>query len=154
MHFVLLFLFGLCNLGFSLTTGTLTLRGTVPNSNQITVIPIGATNVNLNIITGETGKIIAEITQDSNNPTGYTLSITSLNGGVLKNGAINGPSYTISYNGEPDIVPTTTPIVIKVVSSLRSRMETTGALRITFPGMPNALAGTFSDILTFELTVN
>jgi len=151
---LLVFLFGICNLGFSLTTSTLTLSGTVPNSNQITVIPMGTTNVNLNIITGETGKIIAEIIQDSNNPAGYTLSIVSLNGGILKNGSINGPSYTISYNGEPAIAPTTTPIVIKTTSSLSNRIEITGTLSITFPGMPSALSGTFSDVLTFELTVN
>lgn len=153
MRALLLFL-TLSNYCFSMTTGTLILSGTVQNSNQLSVSPNGTANVTLNITRGENGKIIAEITEISNNMGGYTVSISSLNGGILKNDGIVGPSYTISYNGGPAITPTTNPIVVRTVSSLVSKTETKVAITITFVGMPNVLSGIFSDVLTFELTVN
>ncbi|MFL5815461.1 MAG: fimbrial protein [Bdellovibrionia bacterium] len=143
---------------FAASTGTLTLSGNVAAVNDITVTPNGTNNTSLNIISGETGKNVASVTESSNDKDGYKIQIHSANGGQLQ--LAGQPSkyttYQISYAGGSYTTPplAASPVTIKNVSSLSALTSATSAVAVNVTAYPTALAGTYSDTVTFAIIGN
>lgn len=87
--------------GRAASSGTLLLSGTVPLVNDLAVTATAANNTSLNITGGESAKVVASVAETSNNATGYTVTLSSANGGKLKNAgnAASQTAYQVSYDG-------------------------------------------------------
>lgn len=134
------------------TTGTLNLRGTVNASYSIQVTEdAGGANLNLDILNGETDRVVADSREKSNNPTGYKISASSTNGGLLKNGTVDQVAYTIKYGSSSDITLTTTPQTVYTSPALTSPADNTQSVSVSFPAKPTALAGIYTDTVTLSI---
>lgn len=129
------------------TSGTLYLEGVVAPVYSIVVTASG--NTGLNITGGETAKTVGSVREVSNNPDGYKISASSQNGGLLSSGR-DSVSYSIQYDGG-SAVNLNSKKVVKTVSTLAAASDVNSAVKITFAGKATALAGTFSDTITFEI---
>lgn len=130
---------------------TLVVSGIVQPTCNIQVTAL-ASATQLNITAGENNTKIASVKESTNNANGYKVSLSSLNNGRLVNGALNF-AYQISYNGGGLISPASAATVVKTKSGpLASAVVEDSDVKITFPAQASALAGTYSDTLTFTLT--
>jgi hypothetical protein len=140
------------------STGTLTLSGNVAAVNDITVTPNGTNNTSLNITSGESGKSVASVTEASNDKDGYKIQMYSANGGQLQlaGQASKYTTYQISYAGGSYSTPplAASPATIKNVSSLSALTTATSAVAVNVTAYPTALAGTYSDTVTFAIIGN
>ncbi|OQW52821.1 MAG: hypothetical protein A4S09_08230 [Proteobacteria bacterium SG_bin7] len=107
----------------------------------------------LNISGGESSTTIANVTEQSNVPTGYTVSVSSLNNGNLKHATVAGEqfAYQLSYDGGANFGPTTAPAVVKTSGALPGFTTDVSAVKISFPAQATAMVGTYSDTLSFTL---
>ena len=133
------------------TTGTLNLSGVVSAVYSI-VVKSNATATNLNIAGGESGALIATVDETSNNSGGYKIRASSANNGQLKNGALDQVSYQVSYDGGKNLSLTTALSDVKASGSLTGLVTDSSNVNITFAGKPSALAGNYSDTITFEIS--
>lgn len=131
------------------TIGTLTLSGVVATVYSITVLPQSAAT-SLNITGGESNATVATVEETSNNSGGYKISLSSANGGKLTNGA-SELVYTLSYDGGTASQPTASPTVRKTSGTLGGLTTDTSSVTISFSALPNAVGGTYSDVVTFEI---
>lgn len=133
-------------------TAELVISGTVlPICNIEVAATVAATA--LNISGGESATTIANVTEQSNSPAGYTVSVSSLNNGNLKHATIAGEefAYQLSYDGAASFSPTTAPAVVKTSGPLPGFTTDVSAVQITFPAQATAMVGTYSDTLSFTL---
>ncbi len=107
----------------------------------------------LNITGGESSTSIASVTEQSNSPAGYTVSVSSLNNGSLKHASVPGEqfAYQLSYDGGANFNPTTAPAVVKTSGPLPGFTTDVSDVKITYPAQPTAMVGTYSDTLSFTL---
>lgn len=142
--------------GWAASSGTLLLSGTVPLVNDIAVTANGTNNTSLNISAGESAKLVANVAETSNNGTGYTVTLSSANGGQLKNSsdASKKTTYQVSYNGGSYAQPGTLPVTVKTVNSLSAQTTNTSAIRVNVAAFANAPAGVYSDTLTLTIAAN
>jgi hypothetical protein len=142
----------------SASTGTLTLSGNVAAVNDITITPNGSNNTSLNILAGETGKNVASVAEASNDINGYKIQMHSANGGQLQ--LAGQPSkyatYQISYAGGSYTTPplAASPVTVKNVSSLSALTTTVSTVAVNVAASPTALAGSYSDTITFSIIGN
>ncbi len=157
---ITLSIFGALNIAAShaASTSALVLSGKVAAVNDITVTPNGSNNTSLNILAGESDKKVASVSEVSNNVNGYKVQMYSANGGQLR---LSGqPSkyttYQISYSGGTYVTPplAASPSVVKTVSTLSALTTATSAVLVNVSARPTALAGTYSDTLTFSVIAN
>lgn len=137
------------------TTGTLVLSGTVAVINSLTVnLVSGATN--LNITGGETNKLVAIVSEQSNSPVGYKIQIKSDNGSELRLVGDNTKktTYTVSYDGSSPITPTTSYQDIKNVNILTALTTHNSELRVNVAAYESAPAGNYTDTITFQIVAN
>ncbi len=140
------------------STGTLTLSGSVAAVNDIVVNPNGTNNTNLNITAGESAKNVASVAESSNDISGYKIQMYSANGGQLQ--LAGQPSkyttYQISYAGGSYTTPplAASPSTVKNVSSLSALTTANSAVAVNVTAYPTALAGTYSDTVTFSIIGN
>ncbi|MDD2729941.1 hypothetical protein [Malikia sp.] len=129
------------------TTAQLDLRGTVALNCTISVSPTAkATSLNLQV--GEQNQTIGTVTEDCNSGTGYTVSLTSQNGGQLRSGDANAPltSYTASYDDA-------TGSIASGLTATRNGafFGRTGNLLINIPANAQAIAGNYSDSISLVI---
>ena len=138
------------------SSGTLQLSGTVAAVNDLVVTANASNNTSLNILSGETAKNVASVAETSNNGSGYTISLSSVNGGQLKHAtnATKKTNYTVSYGGGSYNQPSTTPTTVKSVSSLGALTTNTSQVLVTVTALAGAPAGTYSDTLTLTIAAN
>lgn len=138
------------------SSGTLLLRGTVGVVNDIVVTPEGTDNVNLNILAGETNKLVGSATEKSNNLLGYKIMISSPTAGQLRHtvDATKQTAYTISYNGAAAVAPTVAGVQVKNVASLSGLTTATSTIRANVTAYATAPAGTYEDTLTVSIVAN
>jgi len=74
------------------TSGQLTLTGTVQQILAITVTPTASAS-GLDLTGSVTQLKVATVVAEANNPTGYSVSVSSLNQGASDCGAANGPCF-------------------------------------------------------------
>lgn len=141
---------------FAASTGTLNLSGVVPLVNDIEVTPTGTNHQTLDILNGETAKNVASVDETSNNATGYTVEISSANGGELRH--VSDPTkkttYQLSYDGGTYAQPSTTATAVKTVNSLPGLTTDTSAVLVNVTAYPGAPAGDYTDTLTLTIIAN
>ena len=140
---------------FAASTGTLNLEGTVLLVNEIN-ISAEAVAINLNVLQGEAGAKVAVVEETSNDRSGYVIQMSSLHAGKLQHSVDNtkSTSYQLSYDGGAYTSPTTIPVTVKTVSSLSGLTVSDSDVLINLTDYPTAIAGVYSDIVTFSIVAN
>lgn len=140
------------------SSGTLILQGTVGVVNDIVVTAAaGNANTTLDIVNGETGKLVGTATETSNNLLGYKIRVASATGGELRNtqDATKKTAYKIKYNGATTgVTPTVAGVEVKNVASLSGLTTVTSNIAVDVTAYPTAPAGTYADTLTVSIQAN
>lgn len=138
---------------FAVSTGTLTISGTVVAINDIVITPVN--NTTLNIIGGETDRKVADVSETSNSSTGYKILMSSLNSSKLVNGsaATKSTAYKVSYQNGTYVSLTSSDQVVKTTST--SELVTdSSSVRVNVTAYATAPAGTYSDTITISIAAN
>jgi len=142
---------------FAATSGSINLSGVVPVTSRIAVTS-NSTAANLNIVSGMSSTAIASSVESSNNLAGYKITMYSSNAGQLRNtsDASKKTTYQISYGGGSFAQPpaSTSPVVVKNVSSLSALTSATSAVNIQVDAYAAAPAGTYTDVVTLSIVSN
>lgn len=134
---------------FAATTGTLSLSGTVAPMTAITVTADPNAS-NLPVGQSATGLKVATVNELSNSKTGYTVSLSTANGGLLKE--VDGSdalAYTLSYNGV-EVAFSSGTATISNVSSRTTGLGSSKDLAISFSAA-FLNADSYTDTLTFTI---
>lgn len=136
-------------------TGNLLLQGTVTIVNDI-VITANANATNLNILGGETNKLVATVDETSNNLNGYKIQMLSANSSklVLSTDSSKSTTYTVAYDGGAPVSLTGTAQTVKNVGSLSGLATDTSNVNVNVTAAPNATAGTYEDTITISIVAN
>lgn len=140
------------------TTATITLSGYVPTVLEVTsnvniAVPLDGASVS-NYTAGS-------ITVKSNSPTGYIVTLRSVNDGLLKRGPDAVP-YTLSYEGEAPLAPSASTTTVESKMALSSDLLTCAtkggcerSLAVYVEGAKvKGTAGTYTDTLNFDIMAN
>jgi len=120
---------------------TLTLRATVPAACAIT---LSSENALLDLNSGVTNLPVATVEERCNAANGYTVSITSKNGGSLASGTAN-IGYTMSYGDNS----TGNGALAAERSASGAARQTT--LSVSVPAASNRVAGDYEDTVTISI---
>lgn len=125
-------------------TAKLDLVGKVALNCTISVTPT-AKAASLDLKTGESNTSVGVVTEDCNSGSGYTVAMTSQNGGKLVSGDVNA-LYTASYDDA-------TGSIASSLTATRSKafFGRTGNLLINIPANAQAIAGNYSDNITLVI---
>ena len=136
------------------TVGAIILQGVVPKVVSIAVVGVSPYNT-LDLTTTQVNLPVANATEQSNDLSGYTVTLSSANAGSLKNGALGSIAYTAKYNAVT-VTLSATPVTITNVASQVAVVNTTKPFTISYTGVPyvSILSGTYSDTLTFTISAN
>lgn len=136
---------------FGATSGSLNLKGKVNSILSISVAPETiATTLPLDIT--QTNTKVATVNERSNSGTGYKVTISSANAGVLKrNGGPEVFTYSLKYDGNS--LNLASPVI---ESHNAAAVNILKDVSITYTGVPAAemIAGTYLDTVTFSIAVN
>ncbi|MCO4756063.1 MAG: fimbrial protein, partial [Bacteriovoracaceae bacterium] len=137
------------------TTGDLLLQGVVDDVLSIEVTPT-ADATDLDIVAGESALLVATVEEKSNDLDGYTVKMSSTNGGKLVHGtdATKSTTYQISYDGAAPQAPATTDSTVKVSGALAGLTTDTSNVNVSVDAYAQAPAGTYSDTVTFTIEAN
>ena len=107
----------------------------------------------LDIEGGETDRLVATVDEETNNPLGYTIGISSVNTGVLlHNDAVSSVAYTIKYDGALVGVAPGAPGVPVIVKTTAAAGTANSDVEITTVVPGGALpAGAYTDTLIFTM---
>lgn len=132
------------------TTGNLTISGVIPQVVSISIAPQGLYN-NLNLNNTQVDLLVAQVTEASNSANGYTVTLTSTNAGLLKNGIVDSVGYSAKYNAQ-SVVLSGSPVIVSNGAS--GVVSATKDLTISYTGVPSTakVSGTYSDTLVFNIT--
>jgi len=126
----------------ALADGALNLRGVVPSDCTVGITDMNAT---LNITGGETSVLVGQIMESCNHRQGFTVSISSRNGGSLVGQNGTQVAYSIRYGTEQNW---------RTLSSQRrynrNRPATGGQakpLYVKLPATPTAPSGSYGDTI-------
>ena len=138
------------------STETLQLSGIVAAVNSITVSPVAGAYNAINITAGQSNLTVANVDETSNNLAGYSITLSSANGGELRHSVNNTKktSYQVSYNNASAITPTTSAQVVKNVNSLNALTTNSSPVKVNVTAYPSAPAGTYNDTLTLAIVAN
>lgn len=154
---MILTIFCLCSLTqlYAGTSGSLSVSGIITVVNDLSVSPYSKAT-DLNITTGETGTLIADIVELSNNPDGYSIQLTSQNAGKLINSSSTTYqlSYQLSYNNGSYITPGASPTSAKTIYFLNQKTSSVSPIKIKFSGLTNASSGSYEDVITLSIVAN
>lgn len=136
------------------TTGAITLAGTVPRATAIVVTGSGDYNA-LDLETTTTDLTVASVREINNTAAGYAVTLTSTNGGKLKNGTVGEITYTAKYDSA-SVTLSTSAETITTGAASSSVVNVTKAFSISYTGADSSerMEGTYSDDLTFTISAN
>lgn len=145
----------LSTVAFGAASGTLTISGTVLQINDIEIFPT-ADSTNLNIVAGNSGLLVANVSETSNNLTGYTISMRSANASQLIHSVDSSKmtSYQVSYDGGDYVSLTNSDQVVKNVGSLAGLTSDSSTVAVNVTPYATAPAGTYSDVITISIAAN
>ncbi len=108
----------------------------------------------LDLTRGLTDRLVMQVVEHNNTALGYKVTLFSSNSGKLKNGSFFIP-YTAKYNGVPVSLLSAGSIVTNQGAQL-SPINVTKDLKISVAATPaaSAMAGYYSDTVTFEIRAN
>jgi hypothetical protein len=145
--------------GFSATTGTLLLQGTVPGILEITVSALPAAS-SLALETTQTNLAVANVTERSNRKAGYTVTLQSANAGAgnaffFKSADptnLDTLAYTLAYGGSPVNLVAGTALITDA-SAKTPAAGVAKSLAVSFSGAASYLGeDSYADTLTFTIT--
>ena len=125
------------------TSGTVKLQGTVALNCTVAVTDL---NQSLNLVSGESARQVGEVKETCNSGTGYSISISSANGGVLKNENSGSVRYQVAYDGQANYLTTAL-----AVPRATAQFGKTIPLTVSLDGSANAIAGSYSDTVTITI---
>ena len=134
------------------TTGSVTINGKVPISCAIVVTPAaGASNI-ADISAGNTNLLVATVTENCNDPSGYSVSLAGANSGSytgLFKDSVSAATvaFNVSYAG--------TSVSGATVTNVAAPANTTKNVQITYAATPNltgSVGYTYAETLTFTIT--
>ncbi|HTI99468.1 MAG TPA: hypothetical protein VL527_11350 [Dongiaceae bacterium] len=151
--------FALATASYAQSSANLTIQGSVSAINTISVAPQTGYNA-LDLVNGETDKLVGIATETSNDVLGYKVTLKSTNAGtsaqaVLK-GAASGNADTVNYSVKYGGSVVTLSSGAAVVTSASGRTGSSGATKnisITLAGGWRT-ADTYSDTLTLTIVGN
>ncbi len=154
MKYVIAFVLLISSVCYGATNGAVIIQGIVPKVVSITVAGVAPFNA-LDLTTTVANLPVANVTEDSNDLAGYTVTLSSANAGSLKNGAAGSMAYTARYNAVV-VALTVAPVAITTVASQAAVVNTVKSFTISYTGIPSVsmLSGTYSDALTFTIAAN
>jgi len=140
---------------FAASTGTLIISGTVSAINDISIVAT-TDATNLNITGGNSGLVVANVSETSNNLNGYSIKLRSLNASKLVHSvdATKFTTYKVSYDGGTMISLTTSDQVVKTSGSLSGLTTDSSAVAVDVVPYSTAPAGTYSDTITISISAN
>lgn len=112
-------------------------------------VDVKAAAATLNVKGGNNNVTVASIQETCNNPSGFTVAISSANNGNLMNGT-NAVAYTIDYDGTAEAL-TTTKIRTRTGTRFDDATNTGRDFGVTLAASPSAVAGTYSDTITITI---
>lgn len=121
--------------------GSITLRASVP---AICSIGISNNSATLNITGGQSNFAVATVEERCNAASGYTVSLSSKNGGQLSTGTA-GVAYTMQYG---DSAGSGGAISADRAVSGDTRQT---VLSVSVPASPTAVAGDYEDTVTISI---
>ena len=133
---------------FAATTGTLILKGTVPQLLDILVTPEPFATT-LPLSTTQADSLVAEVRERSNSATGYTVSVSSANLGKLVHETVltSTVNYSLKYNGQ------TVNLLTGSTFSELTRGVKNRDVEISYTGVPeiDLTEGEYTDTVTFTI---
>lgn len=139
-------------------SATLNISGTVLAINELEIRP-NADATALNIVGGETNKLVATVSERSNSFTGYNITMRSANASKLVNAADSSGNtytpYTVTYGTSATVYTlTTADQVVKNQASLSALTEVSSDVKVSVTAKTGAPAGTYSDTITISISAN
>ncbi len=134
------------------SSGSVTITGKVPVACDISVASAaGASNI-ANLALGDTNRLVATVTENCNDPNGYSVSIAGTNSssytGLFKDSVSNATqAFSVSYNGSSVSSATLTDVTAPA--------NVAKDVRITYPANANltgTVGFTYAETLTFTIT--
>ncbi len=134
---------------YAASVGTITLSGNVPAAVAL-VVP-GST-LNLDLSTTAVDLPVGSVREISNVRTGYIVTLSSANAGLLKSTPIDSMPYSLKYNSVP-VTLSISPVTVTSVASSVSVINILKSLSISYTGLPHQerMEGTYSDIITLSI---
>lgn len=125
--------------------GTVVLKGTMVTNCGVVVDDLNAT---VNLTGGSTNLNVATVGEKCNDKDGYTVTVTSANGGALVNAAGTRAPYTASYSGVSGR-SLATPLVLTRTKDQKSFVYRN--FTVTLPPNAQLTAGSYVDTITITL---
>ena len=141
----------LSSMTFAVTdSATLNLQGTVGAVVDISVAALSDAT-NLDLTQSQSNKKVATVTEQTNTTTNFTVTVSSANGGKLKNGSREF-SYSLAYGGQGVNLATGTTYTRNPDPLNANSYD----VNISYTGQAAAsmAAGEYTDVVTFEIAAN
>ena len=140
---------------FAVPAATLILVGQALLVNNA-VIRTDPASQTLNILGGEVDRLVANVTENSNNPAGYRIFMSSINASKLIHTTRSDQAvdYTISYDRGPRFILTRLDREVKHVTSLNGLVSNSSEVRVTLNAKPNAVVGTYTDTVSISISAD
>lgn len=140
------------SLSYAATTGSLQLRGNVPDILSIEV-NAKADATNLDLQNDQTDLKIASVLERSNSSTGYTLTIDSANDGQLvRNGGSETFTYSMKYDGSSVDLSSSDSFNNSASAAVAVNKDVT--ISYTGQDADTMIAGDYEDTVTFSIAAN
>lgn len=135
---------------FAGTSATLLLKGTIAPVLNIAVTPEPQA-ATLDLTTTQSNTKVATVQEKSNSSSGYKVTISSQNLGVLKNNT-HTFIYSLSYNG----VPLNLASPVTQTAGASAAVTANKNVNISYTGVPaeQLVAGDYTDTITFTIAAN
>lgn len=136
--------------GICATSGTLLLKGQVASLLSISIAPESVATA-LDLTTTQSNTKVASVQEKSNSSTGYKVTISSQNLGVLKNGQ-HSFVYSLSYSNQA--LNLSSPVT--QTNSASAAVTVNKDVKISYTGVPaeELVAGDYTDTITFTIAAN
>lgn len=137
------------------STGSLFLAGYIPLHFDLRVQPDMNNLGNIDLENGETNLKVADVLEVSNITAGYTISLESVNAGVLlHNNGTNSVNYQIQYGtGGAAVTPGAvgSPVLVKSSGALVGLTFTIEEVFFNTPANASLMGGAYTDTLIFSM---
>ena len=125
------------------TSGSVKLQGNVALNCSVAVTDLNQT---LNLVGGESARQVGTVVENCNSGTGYSISLSSANGGLLKNSSNATVSYQVAYDGQGGSLGSTMSVTRSTAQFAKSV-----PLAVSLSANTNAIAGSYSDTVTITI---
>ncbi|HYE01546.1 MAG TPA: spore coat protein U domain-containing protein [Alphaproteobacteria bacterium] len=125
-------------------SGQVKLKGTVALTCTVAVQDM---NESLDLVNGEANQSVGTVVETCNSGSGYTISLSSSNGGALVSDTGTAPvAYSVSYDGQGGSLGSALS-----VSRNGAQFGRQATLAVNVQGNAQALAGNYSDTVTITI---